>query len=72
MITLTKQPPIKWTKKRERESLGCSFSEEHLTDIHHSVLASRPSNQGVATKIVIIYDCLPFDRTDRQALPVRY
>lgn len=39
--------------------------------MHDSIVASRPSNQGVATKIVIIYDRLPFDGTDRQDLRVR-
>ena len=70
MITLTKQSPIKMDKK-ERESLGCSLSYGHFTDMHDSIVASRPSNQGVATKIVIIYDRLPFDGTDRQDLWVR-
>ena len=37
----------------------------------YTIVASRPSNQGVATKIVIIYDRLPLDRTDRQDLRVR-
>ena len=70
IITLTKQSPIKWTKKRERVWVVVLVKD--ISRTYTIAVASRPSNQGVATKIVIIiYDRLPFDSTDRQDLRVR-